>query len=415
MTNSAFNPLRKNPRSTLIASPDSLFRKHVLQQLAARNCLAVEACGGAEALAVLEEGKCQALLLDPILPDLDVSELVAIVRARHPQVEVHVLDGEYGKPGLGGDGEMHTASAEAFRLIQNSREARIPTELPDPHRCAAPSVPPPADESGEIEALPGMTGQSESLRRVYRLVRLVAPRQTAVLLTGETGTGKELVARALHMLSPRRDRPFVVINCAALPEPLMEAELFGYNRGAFTGAFQSRLGRFQVAHGGTLLLDEVGDLPLSMQAKLLRFLQEGEIQRLGSPDTLRVDARIIAATNANLTRMVKEGRFRDDLYYRLAVFPIEIEPLRSRREDIVLLGQYFLNRFSEEMQSSIRALSPAAVRALERHTWPGNVRELRQVIERALILAEDHLEIQPEHLTWDGEGSYSERNLRTTA
>ncbi len=412
MTNSPFNSTRKNHLSTLVASPDSIFRSHVLQQLAARNCLAVEACGGAEALAVLEEGKCHTLLLDPILPDLDVSELVAIVRSRHPQVEVHVLDGQNSKSGVGGDGELRSSSAEAFRLIQNSREARIPNELPDPHRC---SPPPAAAPPEEIEALPGMTGQSESLRRVYRLVRLVAPRPTAVLLTGETGTGKELVARAVHQLSPRRDRPFVVINCAALPEPLMEAELFGYNRGAFTGAFQSRLGRFQVAHGGTLLLDEVGDLPLSMQAKLLRFLQEGEIQRLGSPDTLRVDARIIAATNANLPRMVKEGRFRDDLYYRLAVFPIEIEPLRARREDIVLLGQHFLNRLSEEMQSSIRALSPAAVRALERHSWPGNVRELRQVIERALILAEDHLEIQPEHLSWEGEETSSERNLRTMA
>ncbi len=412
MTNSAFNSIRKNHLSTLVASPDSIFRKHVLQQLAARNCLAVEACGGAEALAVLEEGKCHTLLLDSILPDLDVSELVAIVRSRHPQVEVHVLDSPYGKPGVGGDEELRASPTEAFRLIQNSREARIPNELPDPHRC---SPPPAAAPPEEIEALPGMTGQSESLRRVYRLVRLVAPRPTAVLLTGETGTGKELVARAVHQLSPRRDRPFVVINCAALPEPLMEAELFGYNRGAFTGAFQSRLGRFQVAHGGTLLLDEVGDLPLSMQAKLLRFLQEGEIQRLGSPDTLRVDARIIAATNANLARLVKEGRFRDDLYYRLAVFPIEIEPLRARREDIVLLGQHFLNRLSEEMQSSIRALSPAAVRALERHSWPGNVRELRQVIERALILAEDHLEIQPEHLSWGGEETSSERNLRTMA
>ncbi len=189
-------------------------------------------------------------------------------------------------------------SSELFRLLQNSREPRIPTELPDPLERPAPrsaGVP-----QVDIEALPGMTGHSLSLRRVYRLARLVAPRQTTVLLTGETGTGKELVARALHALSPRRERPFVVINCAAIPEPLLEAELFGYNRGAFTGAFQSRVGRIQMAQGGTVLLDEVGDLPLSMQAKFLRFLQEGEVQRLGSSDTLRVDARVIAATNANL-------------------------------------------------------------------------------------------------------------------
>jgi transcriptional regulator with GAF, ATPase, and Fis domain len=241
----------------------------------------------------------------------------------------------------------------------------------------------------------------------------VAPRQTTVLLTGETGTGKELVARALHALSPRRERPFVVINCAALPEPLMEAELFGYNRGAFTGAFQSRLGRLQMAQGGTVLLDEVGDLPLSMQAKLLRFLQEGEVQRLGSPDTVRVDARIIAATNANLPRLIKQGRFREDVYYRLAVFPIEIDPLRMRREDITLLSEHFLALFSREAHVPARTFSPAATRALEQYSWPGNVRELRQVIERAFILAEDEKELGPEHLPWGTEEISSERNLRT--
>ena len=224
-------------------------------------------------------------------------------------------------------------SNELYRLLQNSGDVRIPTELPQPAEQLR-LIPPAAPDN--IEPLPGMLGHSPSLRQVYRLTRLVAPRLTTVLVTGETGTGKELVARAVHALSPRRERPFVVINCAAIPEPLLEAELFGYNRGAFTGAIQSRAGRIQMAHGGTLLLDEVGDLPLSMQAKLLRFLQEGEVQRLGSSDTLHVDARVTAATNADLARLVKEGRLRDDLYYRLAVFPIEIDPLRSRREDRAL-------------------------------------------------------------------------------
>jgi sigma-54-dependent transcriptional regulator len=193
----------------------------------------------------------------------------------------------------------------------------------------------------------------------------------------------------------------------------MEAELFGYNRGAFTGAFQSRLGRIQMAQGGTVLLDEVGDLPLSMQAKLLRFLQEGEVQRLGSPDTLRVDARIIAATNANLPRLVKEGRFREDVYYRLAVFPIEIEPLRLHREDIALLSEHFLALLSREAHAPARTLSPAAARALEEYSWPGNVRELRQVMERAFILAEDQEELRLEHFPWGTEEFSSERNLRT--
>jgi DNA-binding NtrC family response regulator len=412
MTTSALNAARKTRHSTIVASPDSLLRKRVLQHLAARDCSAEEACGGAEALALIEEGVCRTLLLDQFLPDLDAGELVAMIRAHHPQVEIRVLDSQGGKDAVGGDLGFCSESSELFRLLQNSRAPRIPTELADPP--AGPELRPPASP-GEIEALPGMTGHSPSLRRVYRLARLVAPRQTTVLLTGETGTGKELVARALHTLSPRRERPFVIINCAAIPEPLLEAELFGYNRGAFTGAFQSRLGRIQLAQSGTVLLDEVGDLPLSMQAKFLRFLQEGEVQRLGSSDTLRVDARVIAATNANLPRLVKEGRFRDDLYYRLAVFPIEIDPLRLRREDIAPLSRNFLDFFSQEAHVLAKTFSPPAARALEQYSWPGNVRELRQVIERAFILAEEQRELRPEHFPW-GTGEFArERNLRTGA
>jgi transcriptional regulator with GAF, ATPase, and Fis domain len=257
-----------------------------------------------------------------------------------------------------------------------------------------------------------MIGNSPSLQRVYRLARLVAARQTTVLLTGETGTGKELVARALHGLSPRCERPFVVINCAAIPEPLLEAELFGYNRGAFTGAFQSRLGRLQMAQGGTVLLDEVGDLPISMQAKLLRFLQEGEVQRLGSPETLRVDARIVAATNAKLLKLVNEGRFREDLYYRLSVFPIEIDPLRLRREDIAPLCHHFLDFFCQEAHVPAKTVSPPAARALEQYYWPGNVRELRQLVERAFILAEDRSELRADHFSLIPGESTPERNLR---
>jgi transcriptional regulator with GAF, ATPase, and Fis domain len=335
-----------------------------------------------------------------------------MIRARHPQVEIRMLDSQGEKGGGGGDLGLYPDASEMFRLLQNSREPRIPTDLSEPpmrSEFRSPATP------DDIEALPGMTGHSPSLRRVYHLARLVAPRQTTVLLTGETGTGKELVARALHALSPRRDRPFVIINCAAIPEPLLEAELFGYNRGAFTGAFQSRAGRIQMAQGGTVLLDEIGDLPLSMQAKLLRFLQEGEVQRLGGSDTLRVDARVIAATNACLPRLVKERRFRDDLYYRLAVFPIEIDPLRQRREDITPLSEGFLDFFSQDAHVPAKAFSPPAARALKEYSWPGNVRELRQVIERAFILAEEQWELKPEHFSWGTAEFSSERNLRTVA
>jgi DNA-binding NtrC family response regulator len=412
MTTSTLNAPRQTHLTTIVVSPDSLLRKRVLQQLAARNCVAEEACGGAEALALIAEGACRTLLLDQFLPDLDVEELVAMIHARYPQVEVRVLDSQGENGAGGGDLGLYANSSEMFRLLQNSREPRIPTELPNPLERPAPRSP---ASTHDIEALPGMMGHSLSLRRVYRLARLVAPRRTTVLLTGETGTGKELVARALHGLSPRRDRPFVVINCAAIPEPLLEAELFGYNRGAFTGAFQSRVGRIQMAQGGTVLLDEVGDLPISMQAKILRFLQEGEVQRLGSSDTLRVDARVIAATNASLLRLVKEGRFRDDLYYRLAVFPIEIDPLRLRREDIAPLSQHFLDVFSQEAQTPAKTFLPPVARDLELYSWPGNVRELRQVIERAFILAEEQQELRPEHFPWGTEEFSPQRNLRTTA
>ena len=412
MTTGISNAVPKTHFSTIIASPDAPFRQRLLQQLAARNCFAEEVCGGAEALALIEEGVCRTLLLDQTLPDLDAQELVAIIHARYPQVEVHMLDSRQREETGGTDADLCPDSGELFRLLQNSREPRIPTELADPLERPVPRLPARTDD---VESLPGMTGHSPSLRRVYRLARLVAPRQTTVLLTGETGTGKELVARALHTLSPRRERPFVVINCAAIPEPLMEAELFGYNRGAFTGAFQSRMGRIQLAQNGTVLLDEVGDLPLSMQAKLLRFLQEGEVQRLGSSDSVRVDTRVVAATNANLARLVKEGRFRDDLYYRLAVFPIEIDPLRVRRQDIPPLSQRFLDHFSQEAHTPAKRFSPLAARALDQYPWPGNVRELRQVIERAFILAEEQPELRPEHFPWGTRDFANERNLRTVA
>jgi transcriptional regulator with GAF, ATPase, and Fis domain len=244
-----------------------------------------------------------------------------------------------------------------------------------------------------------MIGASVAMRQVYTLSRLVTTRNTTVLIIGETGTGKELVARAIHQLSPRAKQPLVTVNCAAIPEALLESELFGYARGAFTGASQSRLGRIHSAHGGTLFLDEIGELPLSIQAKLLRFLQEGEVQRLGSPDIVRVDVRVIAATNADLTHLISENRFREDLYYRLTVFPIVVSPLRERPEDIPALSQHFLQLFCQESGVPLKRLTPAALRMLEKHAWPGNIRELRHTIERAFILSADQAEILPEHIS----------------
>jgi formate hydrogenlyase transcriptional activator len=215
----------------------------------------------------------------------------------------------------------------------------------------------------------------------------VAPTDSTVLILGETGTGKELIARAIHNLSARRDRALVKINCAAIPTGLLESELFGHEKGAFTGAILQRVGRFELANGGTLFLDEVGDIPLELQPKLLRVLQEHEFERLGSTKTLRVNVRIVAATNSNLPQMVAEKQFRSDLFYRLNVFPIVIPPLRERREDISLLVRYFVQKYARRMKKKVETIPASAMKALSKYNWPGNVRELENFIERAVILS----------------------------
>jgi len=232
-----------------------------------------------------------------------------------------------------------------------------------------------------------IVGASPGMRRALEAVEQVAPLGSTVLLLGETGTGKELLARAIHDYSPRRERPLVRLNCAALPAGLVESELFGHEKGAFTGASAARPGRFEVADRGTLFLDEVGDLPLEAQAKLLRVLQEGEFERLGSTRTRKVDVRIVAATHRDLRAAVGEGRFRADLYYRLSVFPVTIPPLRERPEDVEALVWFFVHRRQKELERRIDTLAPGTLEALRRYPWPGNVRELENVIERALILS----------------------------
>jgi formate hydrogenlyase transcriptional activator len=230
-------------------------------------------------------------------------------------------------------------------------------------------------------------GQSHALRLVLKAVEAVAPTSATVLICGETGTGKELIARALHQLSPRRERTFVKVNCAAIPTGLLESELFGHEKGAFTGAIAQKVGRFELAHQGTLFLDEVGDIPLELQPKLLRVLQEHELERLGSNRTLRVDVRLVAATNRDLLRMVADGHFRRDLYYRLNVFPVYLPPLRERRDDIPRLARAFTQRFARRLGREIEVIPAEAMDALVRYDWPGNIRELENVIERAVILS----------------------------
>ena len=237
-------------------------------------------------------------------------------------------------------------------------------------------------------------GQSECMRKLLHLLEQVAPTDSSVLVRGETGTGKELIAQAIHRLSPRRDHVMVKVNCAALPSGLVESELFGREKGAYTGAMTRQIGRFEIADGSTLFLDEIGELPLDLQAKLLRVLESGEFERLGSPRTIKVNVRVIAATNRDLAEAIKQGKFREDLFYRLNVFPMRVPPLRDRAEDIPLLVWAFLQEFCFRMGKKITQVSRKTMDALQRHSWPGNVRELRNVIEHAAIItAGDKLKI----------------------
>ena len=237
----------------------------------------------------------------------------------------------------------------------------------------------------------GVVGSSRALRSVLDQVRIVAPTDSTVLIEGETGTGKEVIANAIHMNSNRCNRPLVKLNCAAIPSGLLESELFGHEKGAFTGAVMQKLGRFEAAHGGTLFLDEIGDIPLELQAKLLRVLQEQEFERLGSTFTRRVDVRVIAATNQDLATLVSEKRFRIDLYYRLNVFPISLPSLRLRPDDIPALIAHFVSKYAGRMSKRISKISRDALEQLMRHPWPGNVRELQNFIERAVILSKDQV------------------------
>jgi transcriptional regulator with PAS, ATPase and Fis domain len=261
--------------------------------------------------------------------------------------------------------------------------------------------------------LPEIVGTATAMQDVYRLVRLAAPRTTTVLLVGETGTGKEVIAKAVHKLSRRDDGPFIRVNCGALHENLLESELFGHVKGSFTGAVTDKVGRFEAAHGGTIFLDEINSTSPKLQVKLLRVLQEREFERVGESKTIRVDVRVIAATNASLEELVESGDFREDLYYRLNVIPIVLPPLRERRDDIAPLAQFFLRRYADQHKVPVPDLTPAAMDALKLHDWPGNVRELENTLERLIVLA-DGGPITPEHVRF-GRPRYSLRSARGAA
>ena len=385
---SRINPLGTPPRAmtgvlVIVVSPNPSLRRELIRRLGSAHWIVSEAESGADALAKLDLGGGELLLLDPVLPDLEPTEFHALVTARFPQIQIVTVNPHTGQPLLRSSSPSPLALQAVEELEHGGAVQSIHVTVDS---CST-------EVAVGVSGLPGMIGDSEVMQRVYAVTRLVARRNTTVVVLGESGTGKDLVAQAIHLVSPRRANPFVVINCAAIPEALLEAELFGYVKGAFTGAVQSRMGRIHAAQGGTLFLDEIGEMPLALQSKLLRFLEQGEVQRLGSNDNFRVDVRVIAASNVELRKRVEEGAFREDLYYRLAVFSIKLPLLSERLSDLPVLASSFAQRFCPGV-----VLTEAALSILQQHTWPGNVRELRNVMERASILLEDGREIRPEHI-----------------
>ena len=419
---------RIRPRTALVASSDRNFRQRLSGTLAGLRWQVREAEGGAQAWAEAEATPPEAVIVDSWLPDLEMAEFLKDFRTRFPEVDL-VTTGELSAQ-ESPRGPYRQELLYALRRSQDNDTASwnaapelvkpnppldtmhanpwpipsLPTEASAApvQRSAAPAtmhpqpspvepeptgvnLPVPGIEPASSERLPELIGYAPCMIEVSRRIRLVAPRSTPVLIEGPTGSGKELVAEALHRLSTRCRKPFVAINCAAIPEALLEAELFGHTRGAFTGAVQGRIGRIEAADGGTLFLDEIGEMPLSLQSKLLRFVECGELQRVGDNENVKVDVRIVTATHQPLVQQTQSNAFRADLYYRLAVFLIRTPSLVDHSEDLPLLVNHFLARMGRE--APVKRVDQGALAKLASHDWPGNVRELEHVLERAAILA----------------------------
>ena len=369
----------------LVVDDDSLMKEFLSETLTRSDFSVETASTGDEALEKIKEKEFDVILSDIRMPQMGGMELLKAAKEFCPAAKVMLMTA-YGtienaveamklgafdyitKPFSADDIEVKVNRALEYKRLE--RENRLLRQ--------------------EIEKKYGfenIVGKSPQMKKVLDLVEGVADSKSYVLITGETGTGKELVAKAIHYSSPRKDRPFVKVNCAALPEGLMESELFGHEKGAFTGAIRKSHGRFELADGGTLLLDEISEIPSSLQAKLLRVLQEGEFERVGSGLPIKVDVRIISTTNRNLTELINRGKFREDLYYRLNVIPINIAPLRERREDIIPLMEFFLQKYSQENNKIIKGISTEVFKSFMEYPWPGNVRELENFIEGAVVMA----------------------------
>jgi DNA-binding NtrC family response regulator len=381
-------------KNILVAEDDRSLRDGLVQAMSKGGYKVHVAQTGKEAMEKIEKQVFDLVIAGQRVGGLEGIDIVRRARASNAGTMVIVT-------GDGGAAAAEAMRSGAFDFVQRtlSLEAmELKIQRAIEHQRLLTRLSSMSDRSPEASRTHGLLGPSQAMRDVIRMIDKVASSNATVLIQGETGTGKERVAEAIHNASPRRDAPFVRMNCASLPDNLLESELFGHEKGAFTGADQMRIGRFEMANDGTLFLDEVGNMSSSTQAKVLRAIQNQEFERLGGSRTIKVDVRIIAATNVNLETAIKEGRFREDLYYRLNVVSIPVPPLRDRAEDILPLAEHFLRQFGQELGRRVTSFSAEAVKVLREHRWPGNVRELENTIERAVLMCDGDT-IRPADLT----------------
>ncbi len=373
------------PRTALLVGQDDGWRETLASALRT-DCRVLRAASGEVALGLLTREEVDVMLLDMALPGITTFEALRIARENFELTEVIVtgalpdvdaaieavkLGAFHFVPRSSGADAVRTLVARALERQELNRRVQVLSA-----------------EAAEHTDREFIVGPSRALQDVVEIVRRVGPLSATVLLLGESGTGKELLARLLHRQGPSPDGPFVAVNLAAIPQDLVESVLFGHEKGAFTGAMRQQIGKFELAAGGTLFLDEIGDLRLDLQAKLLRAIQEGEIERIGSERPIRTDFRLVAATNVDLEKAVRDGRFRDDLYFRLRVIPITLPPLRDRAEDVAVLAPFFLDRYNTKFRKQVQGISDGALKALSAYHWPGNIRELENLIERLVAVTE---------------------------
>ena len=399
-------------RRVLVAD-DELNMRRVLEAILRREGYeVVTAANGAEALAAMNR-TVHTVITDLKMPGLDGMGLLRKLQTEYPEVPV-VMITAHGSV----ENAVEAVKLGAFDYLEKPFEQeqirQIVAKAMKTHELARRDARP---EEPTGRGRFRLIGESFAIRHIYSVVEKIASTPSTVLITGESGTGKELIARALHENSSRHGGPFIKINCAAIPKTLMESELFGYEKGAFTGAVGAKPGRFELAHGGTLFLDEIGEIPVEMQVKLLRVLQESEFERVGGIKTIKVDVRLVTATNRDLLQLIAEDIFREDLFYRLNVVPIHIPPLRDRREDIPLLAEHFITKFNDRLRKDIKGISPQAIACLGIYNWPGNIRELENLMERTMLFCEgpqiEAYDLPPE-LSHPGAGSAASPAWLTT-